>query len=337
MLMDMQSFWQRYDCDRTAPLDNMGLASVYPAIDRETGEKVAIKVAEIHPAFDNNGAWGKAYQYAIENLNHKYLVPYKAAYRWELQDSIHYALVMPIFEDGVLLQYDTAQDWTAKQKHDTFLAIAEALGYLHDNNCIIQNLHASHVLITKEEEHFIPHLLNYAQQGHKTLAFMHNYEYLAPEQFENSYTPTPKTDIWALGVLGYWMWTGQMPFGKKSTTLPNKAIQARILEDELPELVQRIPLPYKTIIERCLEKDPSLRWSSIDELLHHYPSTMPTAVADKFMPQIEYEKRLALAEEYKKPFWQRTFKRVPSKPISIIKVILLLILAIVLGSLLNKL
>ena len=336
--MDMQTFWQKYDCQRTKSLDQHGQGSIYPAIDKESGAEVAIKVAEIHPNFDNNGAWGIAYQSAISHLKHPYLVPYKATYRWELDNWVHYSVVMPIYPLGSILNFNPSQDWTAKQKHDTFLAIAEALGYLHDNGYYMQNLHAGHVLITQEEEDkFIPHLINYAQKDKKPLAFIHNYEYLAPEQFAADYTPNAQTDIWALGVLGYWMWTEQLPFGKKSTTVPNRMIQSRILEDEIPELLERVPLPYKTIIQRCLEKDPAYRWNSIHELLHQYPSTLPEAISDKFMPQIEYEKRVALAEEYKKPLWQRTFKRVPSKPISILKVIVLLILAIALGSLLNKL
>lgn len=335
-ILSITDFWKRYDCHRTRPLDNFGQSSVYPATDTADGQTLAIKIAEIHPAFDSDGQWGERYGRAMRELHHPNLVQYQSIQRWELDNIIHYCLVMPIYSHGCLLHSVPHSDWSETQRHKVFADVAEALDYLHTKGFVAQNLHASHILLADTDADLSCALINYAQRERFPLAFMSNYEYIAPEQFDADYQPTPQTDIWALGVLGYWLWTGQLPFGKKSPQMSNRMIQQRILEDELPSLVSRLPAPYSDLIARCLEKNPADRWASVGEILQRLPMLPPPDTKNTYIaPTATLDDEDDSNEP--RPLWQRKFLRRPSRPINIFVVIILFALAVFVGSLLNKL
>ncbi len=336
-------FWQRYDCDRSRSLDNFAQGSVYAATDRENQEIYALKIAETHPAFDVEAQFGERWLHS-DKLEHPHLLPYHAVHRWELQDGVHYALLMPLSREGCLLHSLPAQDWTENQRRQIWRQIVEALTYLHTQGGVMQCLHAAHVLLFRDEkntEQLQARLINYGAKRRLPLAFLPNYEYLAPEQVDGtdqSATPDPRTDSWAAGVLAYWLWTGQLPFGKKSPRNPNRAIAERILEDELPTLVQRLPAPYREIVLACLQKDINLR-PSCAEILAQLPTqqeeneTVATEGRQPEQPRSS-EPHEAAEEQEEQP---RRWLRRPSKPISMGMVLLLIVVAVVLGRLLGYL
>lgn len=333
--MEIVDFWQRYDCNRVQPLDSFGQASVYAALDQESQARVAAKIAEIHPAFDNNAAYGERYLRASQ-LTHKNCIKYQAVYRSQIENTVHYALVMPLFSQGSLLNTRPNSDWSIVQQHDFLAQTAEALQYLHKAGFVVQNLHASHLLLQPTAEGYAPMLINYAQSERLPLAFIHNFEYIAPEQFGDDYQPTPQTDVWAFGVLAYWIFTGHLPFGKKAPQMPNRLIQQRILEDETPQLIERIPSPYGELIGQCLQKDVSARPKDLTEIIATFAALAPEkSLAIYTAPEanlIEQDD-----EDNPAPLWQRRFRRRPSRPINPLIVLLLIALAVLVGTLLNKL
>jgi eukaryotic-like serine/threonine-protein kinase len=335
--LSITDFWARYDCQRTRPLDNFGQASVYPAVDTLDGQTVGIKIAEIHPAFDSDGQWGERYQRAMQQLHHPNLLQYQSLQRWELDNIIHYCLVMPVYSHGCLLHSVPYMDWSESQRHKVFAHVAESLDYLHSKGCVVQNLHASHVLMTNTDDGLDCALINYAQRERLPLAFISNYEYLAPEQFAADYKPTAQTDIWALGILGYWLWTGQLPFGKKSPQMSNRMIQQRILEDEVPSLLSRLPAPYSDLIARCLKKNPADRWASMSEILQRLPMPPPKDTKSTYIAPTATLDDDDDDDDTPRPLWQRKFLRRPSRPVNIFMVFILIALAILVGNLLNKL
>jgi serine/threonine protein kinase/tetratricopeptide (TPR) repeat protein len=88
--------------------------------------------------------------------------------------------------------------------------------------------------------------------------------YMAPEQLEGKEI-TPATDTYALGIVMYEMLTGKVPFagGSVFTTA------MRRLNEPAPsprQLVQDIDPRWETVILRCLERAPELRFSSASEV-----------------------------------------------------------------------
>ena len=92
----------------------------------------------------------------------------------------------------------------------------------------------------------------------KTLKELGSPYYISPEQI-NDKDPTNKVDIWALGVILYYMCSFQVPFdAKNSFSIPQK-----ILTSEPPDLPEFISTELKFLVKDLLLKDPEKRPSII--------------------------------------------------------------------------
>ena len=89
--------------------------------------------------------------------------------------------------------------------------------------------------------------------------------FMSPEQALGESDFGPKTDVYALGVLGYLMLTGKLPFVGSSLT-------ARLAEQRkgppvpLARAAPRAPSDLVVAIDRCLEFDAMNRWRNVREL-----------------------------------------------------------------------
>ncbi len=89
--------------------------------------------------------------------------------------------------------------------------------------------------------------------------------YMSPEQAAGDLDIDGRSDIYALGVLGYYMLSGDLPFdGCSFEALAAKHIA--IAHEPLAALVPSAPTELAGAIERCLEKERADRWHSAREL-----------------------------------------------------------------------
>lgn len=85
--------------------------------------------------------------------------------------------------------------------------------------------------------------------------------YMSPEQARGE-TLTIASDQFSFGLMLYEMVAGKHPFRRQNLYETVSAI----LRDEPPPLDESVPEPLAWIIERCLEKEPSKRYGSTDDL-----------------------------------------------------------------------
>jgi serine/threonine protein kinase len=88
--------------------------------------------------------------------------------------------------------------------------------------------------------------------------------YMAPEQARGE-PADPRTDLFSLGAVLYFMATGHPPFRAEQAM----AVLHRICHDRqrpLPQLNANIPLELVSVIDRLLEKKPARRFASASEL-----------------------------------------------------------------------
>ena len=101
--------------------------------------------------------------------------------------------------------------------------------------------------------------------------------YMSPEQAEGKHVDA-RTDIFSFGALLYETLTGKRAFGRSSTA----STLAAILKEEpqpVRELIPIVPLELDRIVQRCLCKDPALRFQTAAELKSALQNPGETVVA----------------------------------------------------------
>ena len=102
--------------------------------------------------------------------------------------------------------------------------------------------------------------------------------YLSPEQAEGG-RATPRSDVYALGVVLYECLTGTKPFDSESPVVT----ALRHVRDPLPPLPDRVPERLRAVVDRACSKDPAARFADGAEMaaaLRGEVPVWPAAAAD---------------------------------------------------------
>ena len=148
-----------------------------------------------------------------------------------------------------------------------FKGLADGLAYAHERNVVHRDVKPANILVDKGGD---PLLLDFGvakglSKDGSTLSFtgavIGTPEYMSPEQASGSREIDRRSDIYSLGVVGFEMLTGTLPFTggsvmdiaqkKNSSVAPN----VRRFREE-------IPAAFAESIARCLERDPACRWET---------------------------------------------------------------------------
>ena len=150
--------------------------------------------------------------------------------------------------------------------------IAEALGYAHQHGVVHRDIKPANILLTSKEAHGIerPKIADFGvaklAAGHTTLTgqILGTPAFMPPEQF----TGAPidgRADIFSLGVVLYWMATGEQPFpGESMTAVSYKVVHTEPVPPR--RLNPSIPLKLEGIILKCLAKNPDERYQTGEDL-----------------------------------------------------------------------
>ena len=139
-------------------------------------------------------------------------------------------------------------------------ALAGGLAHAHAAGVIHRDIKPENVLFDADGT---PKLADFGLAGladrsrmTETGALLGTPAYMAPEQAVGG-TPTPASDVYALGVVLYRALTGQVPF--TGATLMD--LLRQVLEDEAPRLASAANVPHEldALCARCLAKDPTKR------------------------------------------------------------------------------
>lgn len=257
-----------------------GMGRVYQVYDRQLEKTFAAKI--LNAQLVKDAASVKRFEQearAAAALTHANLVP---VYDYGQSESGLPFIVMDYLQGQDLAAMIQQEGFLDKNRAlDIVLQTCEAVAHAHQKNVIHRDLKPSNIFVTRSSDgNDIVKVLDFGiakihqQPGQKAETLTQTGElfgsplYMSPEQCLGNVIDQ-RSDIYAIGCVLYEMLTGQAPF---SAANPIKTILKHINEDPKPasDVMNdgSIPADLNAVVMRCLEKDPSDRYESVDQLIH---------------------------------------------------------------------
>ncbi len=241
-----------------------GMGVVFRAQDEKLERVVAIKMLAPGVLSDEARRHFRHEALALARLNHSRIA---AVYDAGEQEGSDY-IVMELVSGESLAHKLRSGPMPLKDATALVIQIAEALEEAHEQGIIHRDLKPANVMVTtkgnaKVLDFGIAKLLAPVDATHSldaTNGLVGTPRYMAPEQAQGAKVDA-RTDLWSLGVLYYEALTGKVPFEGSGIF----ALLRSITEDPYPTLRKinpELPGEASAIINRCLQKDPTLRYQS---------------------------------------------------------------------------
>lgn len=244
-----------------------GMAEVYLAFDEHLRREVAIKV--VHHSRTADLARFSREAEMLGLLNHEHILP---VFEYGEQDPWHY-LVMPYLSYGTLRERVEVSGPLSEEQAGLFLEqIAGALHYAHERGILHRDIKPSNILLRDDAYAYvadfgIARALGQESDLTQTGVVIGTLEYIAPELLEGP--ASTGSDIYALGVLLYYMLTGQVPFtGPSALTIFQQHVNASPVRPS--QLNPAISLPVEDVVLSALEKDPQRRFRTPQAMARAY-------------------------------------------------------------------
>ena len=148
--------------------------------------------------------------------------------------------------------------------------VAEALAHAHERGIVHRDLKSANVVITPEAQVKLidfgiavplPDIdadaVTRTMESPVSSAPVGTLAYMAPEVLAGA-EATARSDIWSLGVLLYEMASGRLPFEGET----GAEVAANILKESPESLPDRVTANLRSIVERCLSKEPGRRYGN---------------------------------------------------------------------------
>jgi len=253
-----------------------GMGMVFLARDRRLDRMVAIKT--LPPNLASDPAVRERFLRETRTaggLAHQNIVPIHGA------DEIggHVYFVMTYVDGESLATHTRASGRLPAPAVGRYLRdVAAALSYAHQRGIIHRDIKAENILIERATDRALVTDFGIARLAEATpltitgqvLGTVH---YVSPEQVSGD-TIDARSDIYSLGVVGFFALTGSFPFDAEVAS----AVLVQHVTRTAPPVAsvnRDVPSALASIVDRCLMKDPAHRFSTADELQAALESALP--------------------------------------------------------------
>jgi serine/threonine protein kinase len=243
-----------------------GMAKVYKAHCRLLDRIVAIKI--LKDEFSKDKGFVEKFRteaLSAARINHPNIVN---IYDVGQEDDIYY-IVME-FVDGKTLKEVISNEAPLSVEHATDIAImiCDGVHHAHEKGIIHRDIKPHNILIT---EHGMVKVADFGVAraiSNATITYGNNIvgsvHYISPEQAKGE--PVNRTtDIYSIGCVLYEMLTGRPPFNAENAI----TVALKHIHDEVPlprKLNSNIPIALEGIILKAMQKSPSQRFSTAEEM-----------------------------------------------------------------------
>lgn len=260
-----------------------GMAEVYKARHPDLGRDVAIKI--LHPFYTEDPDFIQRFRreaQAIASVNHPNIVQ---IYDFDVTEDGLYYLVMAYITGQSLEDYLQTNGVPLDPTTilHLFSQIATAVDAAHAKGVIHRDIKPANILIDENEHVYLSDFGIARMVGGVKLTetglMTGTPAYMSPEQMRGQ-SLTLKTDIYALGVVLYEMFTGTLPY--QGDTAAAIVINLATQDPTPPsQIVPTLPPAIERIILQAISKEPDLRFESGQMMLQALQTVMGGEIATR--------------------------------------------------------
>jgi serine/threonine-protein kinase len=254
----------KYEVERL--LGRGGMGAVFLARDLALDRQVAIKV--LPPEVTQDLKLVQRFQQEARTaarLDHNNIIP---IYRVESESGLNYFVMKYVsgtsLEDVLEQKKDLPIDYVQRVLWEA----ACALGHAHQRGIVHRDVKPANIMFDHDGRVMLTDF-GISKAGEAASGFtgtgmiLGTPHYMAPEQAKGQ-TVDRRTDQYSLGVVGYRLLTGQLPFGGDSV---HTILYKHIFEDPptARDLRQDIPDFLAAAVQRAMAKDPNRRFATMEE------------------------------------------------------------------------
>ncbi len=307
-----------------ALLGQGGMARVYRGLDVRLNRPVAIKV--IDTPFRADSDYVRRFEreaQMIAQLDHPHIV---TVYRFGEANGLLYLAIQCIEGDSLdllLAAYQESGDFISPEEASRIVReVCLALDYAHEEGIIHRDVKPANIMLDKKGRAVLTDfgLALLTEMGTRGETFG-SPNYIAPEQAISSANVVPQSDIYAVGVILYEMFTGQLPFASGD---PLEVAMLHMTEPPRPprELRPDISPELEAVILKALAKEPEERYPSgaaladaLDEALQLKPAAEAAAGAEAASSPEPVEEGASLPVKAASPASPEPVKETASLPV----------------------
>jgi serine/threonine-protein kinase len=254
--------------DLTELLARSGMASIFRAVDRRSGQTVALKVP--HMQYESDVAFYERFQREEQigqKLEHPNIVRVLAS-----GEKSRMYLVME-FAEGRSLRAILAErkKFPVEEALGIARQIASALVYMHERAVVHRDLKPDNVLVNGDGQIKLLDFGIAMDEAARRLTWaglstaVGTPDYMAPEQVKGR-RGDARTDIYALGTILYEMLTGTVPFVEGNA---HAVMRAKVESDPRSprEVAPELDPKVEEIVLRAIERSPRERYATAKEML----------------------------------------------------------------------
>ncbi len=261
----------------TELLARSGMASIFKAVDTETGQSVALKIP--HVQYEGDIVFSERFrreEEAGQKLEHPNVVKILTP-----RDKSRMYMAMEYVEGKSLRALMGKTPFPTDRALDIARQLLDALQYLHDHGVVHRDVKPENLLVTADGRVKILDfgIALFAGERRLTWTGLSNTigtpDYMAPEQIRGR-RGDPRTDVYAVGTLLYEMLTCNLPFESPS---PRALLKAKTTDEPRSPgyYVPGFDPSLEAIILRAIERDPRNRYPTAKAMLDDLrnPSAVP--------------------------------------------------------------
>lgn len=260
-----------------------GMAIVYKGRDTFLNRVVTIKI--LRPEFTSDEDFVARFRreaQAVASLSHANIVNIHDVGR---EDGIHYLVMEYVRGDNLKNMIRQKGRLDPAEAVSIAVQVSEALDHAHQNNIVHRDVKPHNILITTEGRAKLTDFGIAMEATSATITrtdtIMGSVHYLSPEQARGE-TATPRSDIYAVGILLYEMLTGKQPYSGDSPI----AVALKHIQETPPavdEINPDVPAELAAVVRRAMDKKPEQRYRSAGELARRLEAALEDTIQNTVM------------------------------------------------------